>query len=160
VRFRISAVLAVAAAALVVTSSAVAFDCIRVSSSLQGLQQSATKGGHWLLFDLSSAQGTQDTFANVFGADISSADAACFAQAYATTGQPQFWALGLGVAAGNKDSVNAQGARSPDQFGVLAWHNKNVRVLSNGTGVDHLDDSPILGAVFVAAEACNVQLPE
>jgi hypothetical protein len=46
-------VLAVVVLALVGASSAVAFDCIRVSSSLKGLQQS-TKSGNWLLFDLST----------------------------------------------------------------------------------------------------------
>lgn len=147
------------AAALVVASSAVAFDCIRVSSSLQGLEQS-TQSGNWLLFDLSSVQGTQNTFSTVFGAPLDATQAACFTQAYATYQQPLYWALGIGVAGGKKTSVNAQGVRTPDLFGVLTWHNKNVRVLSNGTGIDHLDDSPILGAVFGALGTCGLSLPE
>ena len=151
---------AAAVIGLTLASGAVAFDCIRVSSSLQGLQQS-TQSGNWLLFDLSSAQGVAQTFQNDFGAQIAPEDAACFAGAYAQSGQPQYWALGIGVAGGKKDSTNSQGARATSgEFGVIAWHNENVRVLSNGTGIDHFDDSPIIGAVFQAAGACNITLPE
>jgi hypothetical protein len=46
-------VLAVLALALVGTGSALAFDCIRVSSSAMGLK-SSTKSGNWALFDLST----------------------------------------------------------------------------------------------------------
>ena len=54
-RYRFAIGVAVLAFGLVGVGSAAAFDCIRVSTSLQGLKQS-TKSGNWLLFDLSSAQ--------------------------------------------------------------------------------------------------------
>lgn len=156
-RLRLSAVIAVVAVALTIASSALAFDCIRVSSSLQGLQQS-TKSGNWLLFDFSSVQGTQNTFSNVFESTISGSDAACFVAAYADANQPLYFALGTGVAGGKKDSTTTNGARA-GMFGVIAWHNRNVRVLSNGTGIDHFDDSPILGALFGAFDACGIAPP-
>ena len=52
---RVLVALAVVVLALVGAGSAFAFDCIRVSSSLNGLQQS-TKSGNWLLFDLSTPE--------------------------------------------------------------------------------------------------------
>ena len=63
-RYRLAAVVTVAVAALAVAGSAFGFDCIRVSSTLQGLQQS-TKSGNWLLFNFSSADAIQETFANL-----------------------------------------------------------------------------------------------
>jgi hypothetical protein len=150
-RHRLLAFVAATVAALAITGSAVAFDCIRVSSSLQGLAQS-TKSGNWLLFDLSSAAGVQGTFANVFGAELTPAQAACFAGAYATSGQPQYFALGIGVAGGKKDN--------PGGFGVLAWNNPNDSVLGNGKGIDHIEDGGIVPAVFAAAGACGIEVPE
>jgi len=158
-KHRAAALGAVLVMALAVAGSALAFDCIRVSSSLQGLQASTANGGNWLLFDFSTAQGVQDTFANVFGSDVAPADAACFADAYGRLDQPLYFALGLGVAGGKKTEVKSQGARG-ENFGVIAWHNPNDVVLSNGTGIDHIDDSPILGALFEAAQTCGVEIPE
>jgi hypothetical protein len=109
---------AVLAFGLVGVGSAAAFDCIRVSSSLQGLKQS-TKSGQ----------------------------ASCFVAAYAASGQPRFWALGLGVAGGFNGGP-----------GVLAGHNKNTRVLSNNKGIDHFEGSPIIPAVFGAADSCGIDL--
>ena len=139
---------AVLALGLVGVSSAAAFDCIRVSSSLQGLKQS-TKSGHWLLFDLSTPQAAKDTFAGISEGAIQLSDqqASCFVTAYAASGQPRFWALGLGVAGGFNGGP-----------GVLAGHNKNTRVLSNNKGIDHFEDSPIIPAVFGAAESCGIDL--
>lgn len=133
---------------LVGVGSAAAFDCIRVSSSLQGLKQS-TKSGHWLLFDLSSPQAAKDTFAGISEGAIQLSDqqASCFVAAYDVSGQPRFWALGLGVAGGFNGGP-----------GVLAGHNKNTRVLSNNKGIDHFEDSPIIPAVFGAAESCGIDL--
>src|SRR5918996_2275877 len=102
-RYRLAALIAVLVASLALASSAAAFDCIRVSSSLQGLQQS-TKSGNWLLFDLSSQEGVQQTFANVFEAQLSDEDAECLATAYAQSGQPLYFALGIGVAGGKKET--------------------------------------------------------
>ncbi|MBA3844860.1 MAG: hypothetical protein H0X39_19975 [Actinobacteria bacterium] len=145
------------AVALTVAGSAVAFDCIRVSASLQGPQQS-TNSGNWLLFDFSTVQGAQTTFAHSFGADLSAADAACFVKAYGAANQPLYFALGIGVAGGKKTTTTSNGARA-GMFGVLAWHNRNVRVLSNGTRIDHLDDSPILGALFGAFDTGGIVPP-
>jgi len=133
-RYRLAAVVTVLVAALAVASSAFGFDCIRVSSSLQGLQQS-TKSGNWLLFNLSSADAIQETFAN-FGEELTDEEAACFADLYAESGEPLFFALGIGVAGPN---------------GVLAWNNDNP-ALSDGKGIDHLEQTGIF-AVFDQAEA-------
>lgn len=154
------AALAVVAMLSASAGTAFAFDCIRTSTSLQGLQQS-TRSGNWLLFDFSSPSGVSSTFADVFGFPLSTADATCVADQYALSGQPRFFALGIGVAGARNESVSNGGARSTgDGFGVLAWHNKNYKVLSDGRGVDHLDDSPIVGALFGAAAVCNVAIPE
>jgi hypothetical protein len=144
VKRRTTALVAAFVLALTVSGSALAFDCIRVSSSLQGLTQS-TKSGNWLLFDISSASGVQQTFSNVFEASISPADATCLAETYAQSGQPAFFALGIGVAGPN---------------GVLAHNNSNTDVLGNGKGIDHLENSGIVPALFAAAAVCNVTLPE
>ena len=61
---RLIALAAAAAAALVVAGSALGFDCIRVSSSLQGLEQS-TRSGNWLLFDVSSVEGLLATLERI-----------------------------------------------------------------------------------------------
>ena len=147
-RHRFAIGVAVLALGLVGVGSAAAFDCIRVSSSLQGLKQS-TKSGHWLLFDLSTPAAAKDTFAGISEGAIQLTDqqASCFVTTYAATGQPRFWALGLGVAGGFNGGP-----------GVLAGHNKNTRVLSNNKGIDHFEDSAIIPAVFGAAETCGIDL--
>ena len=61
---RLVAVTAVVIASLATVGSAFAFDCIRVSTSLQGLEQS-TKSGNWLLIDVSSAAAVQRTFETI-----------------------------------------------------------------------------------------------
>jgi hypothetical protein len=157
-RASVAALVVLVLAAMTATSAS-AFDCIRVSSSLQGLTQSTSKSGMWLLFDFSSAAGAQATFERVAGGTVSDEQAACFAAAYAETGQPRFFALGTGVAGGKKSSTKSQGARAAaNGFGVIAWHNGNDVVLSDGHGIDHFDDSPILGAVFQSAAGCGIQL--
>jgi hypothetical protein len=137
---RVAALSAVVLASLALASSAVAFDCIRVSSSLEGLEQS-TRSGNWLLFDLSSAEGLQGTLARIGEPAPSDEEAACFVSAYATSGQPQFFALGIGVAGPN---------------GVLAW--RNVLTMGDGKGIDHLEESGILPAIDAAVGACGIEL--
>jgi hypothetical protein len=148
-RHRFAIVVAVLAFGLVGVGSAAAFDCIRVSSSLQGLKQSTMKSGNWLLFDLSTPQAATDTFAMISDGAIQLTDqeASCFVTAYAASGQPRFWALGIGLAGGEHGGP-----------GVLAHNNKNTRVLSNNKGIDHFEDSPIVPAVFGAAETCGIDL--
>lgn len=138
-RRRLMVLLTVIVASLSLAGSAAAFDCIRVSSSLQGLQQS-TKSGNWLLFDLSSAAAVQQTAAGV-GEEITLAQGECVATAYATSGLSPYFALGVGVAGPN---------------GVLAGHNPNDNVLANLKGIDHLEDSPIGAALFGALESCGL----
>ena len=135
------ALLAVAiVAALTLAGSAFAFDCIRVSASLQGLK-SSTKSGNWLLFDFSTAAGTQETFATGIEQTITPAQAACFTTEYAKAGQPLFIAIGIGVAGPN---------------GVLAHLNENTNVLSDGKGIDHLEVSGIFPAFVGASMACGI----
>jgi hypothetical protein len=148
-RHRFAVVVAVLALGLVGAGSAAAFDCIRVPSSLQGLQQS-TRSGNWLPFDLSSAAGVQQTLAMISEGALVLSDeqATCFADAYAESGQPRFFALGIGVA----------GGRSGHGSGVLAHNNPNDSIVSDGKGIDHFEDSGIIGAVFGAAETCGIDL--
>ncbi len=143
---RLGLVLAVLALALVGTGSALAFDCIRVSSSLTGLQQSTTSG-HWALFDLSSGAALQQSLATL-GEEITSAQADCASDAYKAAGEdlPLYFALGLGVAGPN---------------GVLAHNNPNEEsVLADLRGIDHLEDSPIGAALFGAAEECGIPVDD
>lgn len=137
---RIGAIVAVLAASLAIASSAFAFDCIRVSSSLQGLQQS-TRSGNWLLFDLSSVEGVQRTFATIEEPVPTDAQAQCLVSAYAASGQPRFFALGIGVA----------GPR-----GVIAWRN-DTAAMGDGNGIDQLESSGALPALFAAGEACGIE---
>jgi hypothetical protein len=138
-RHRLLALLALLIAALALAGSAFAFDCIRVSSSLQGLQQS-TKSGNWLLFDLSSASAVQQTAASL-GETVTIDQAACVAAAYAESGLSPYFALGVGVAGPN---------------GVLAGRNPNESVLANVKGIDHLEDSPVGAALFGALGQCGL----
>ena len=138
---RVLAVIAVSACSLVFASAAAAHDCIRVSSSHQGLISSTSHGGNWLLFDFSSVSATEQTLANI-GVSATPAQVACFVPAYASTGQPQWFALGIGVAGKN---------------GVIAHNNPNDRVLADGHGIDHLDDSPIVGAVR-RSDGCGIDV--
>ena len=149
-KHRLSALLALVVLALTLAGSAFAFDCIRVSSSRQGLVNS-TRSGNWLLFDLSSGPAVEQTLTNI-GVPITSEQADCVATAYASSGQPLYFALGIGVAGGENPNAAAGG--------VLAHNNPNDAVLGNGKGIDHLDDSPILGALFGAAAGCGVAIPE
>jgi hypothetical protein len=137
-RLRLAALLALIVAALALAGSAFAFDCIRVSSSLQGLQQS-TRSGNWLLLDFSNSIATQQTAARV-GQSFTLGQAECVTNAYATFGVTPYFALGVGVAGPN---------------GVLAL-NAPVKVLSNLRGVDHLEDSPVGAALFGSLAACGL----
>jgi membrane-associated HD superfamily phosphohydrolase len=138
-KLRLTALLAVIVAALALASSALAFDCIRVSSSLQGLQQS-TRSGKWALFNLSSGPALQQSFA-ALGENVDASTAACVSSGYLASGLSPYFALGFGVAGPN---------------GVLAHNNPNGTVLGNLRGIDHLDESPIGAALFGAAADCGL----
>ena len=141
-KHRLILVLAVLALALVGTGSALAFDCIRVSSSATGLK-SSTKSGNWALFDLSSGAALQESLA-ALGEEITIAQGNCASAAYQAAGEhlPLHFALGIGVAGRN---------------GVLAHNNKHGdTVLANLKGIDHLESSPIGAALFGAAGQCGI----
>ena len=141
-RYRLLAFATSVGASLVLAGTAAGFDCIRVSASLQGLEQS-TRSGNWLLFDLSSPDGLQRTLANI-GEPVPSADQAqCFVTTYAPSGQPRFFALGIGVAGPN---------------GVLAHRNTNTT--ADGKGIDRFEESGILPAILAAAVACVVEVSQ
>lgn len=145
-RRRLVAFAAVAAAALTIGGSAFAFDCIRVSSSLQGLQQS-TRSGNWLLFNFSSAAAVQQTFADAGEGEVPIELATCIATHYASYHVTPYFALGIGVAGG--------GHGGP---GVLASHNKNDAILGNLKGIDHLEDSPVGAALFGSLSFCGIDV--
>jgi hypothetical protein len=144
-RHRLVLFLGVAAVALAVASSAFAFDCMRVSSSPQGLQQSASNSGMWIYFDMTDGGNGVAEILSFFGLPTSAAP--CFQAAYdaavATNPTlPKYFALGNGVAGGNNNGP-----------GVLAHNNPNSNVLSNGTGIDHFDDT-VLPVFLAAAPHC------
>ena len=125
--------------------SAFAFDCIRVSSSLQGLQHS-TKSGNWLVFDLS----TPDGLPGVAGRDrrrVTGEQAPCGA-GRTPNRDSCYFAIGIGVAGGENENSSAGG--------VLAHNNPNASVLGNGKGIDHLEESGIFPALEAAAVTCGI----
>ena len=138
----------VGALVLAFAGSAFAFDCIRVSGSLQGLQNS-TKSGNWLLFDLSSPTAVQGTFERVVGEQVPADVAKCVSDTYATYKVTPYFALGIGVAGGENGGP-----------GVLAGHNKNEEVLANLKGIDHMEESPVGAALFGSLDACGIDVGE
>jgi hypothetical protein len=123
---KLASVAAVLVAALAVVAGASADDCMRVSSSLQGLQQS-TASGNWLAFDMTDGGG--GVAAIVGFAGLPESTVPCFQAAYDASNGPRYFALGIGVA----------GARAGNGPQVLA-HNAPDGILQNGTGIDHFDD--------------------
>ena len=137
---RVAVLLAAIVAVFAMTTAALANDCMRVSSSLQGLQ-SSTKSGNWLAFNMTDGGGgIQQLFTAFTGSPIDQGAVDCFQAAYDASSAPRYFALGVGVA-GSSGS-----GKGP---GVLA-HNAPEKVLTNGTGIDHLDDTvlPVLEANF------------
>src|SRR5207248_8454016 len=109
----------------------------------QGLQQSADQSGNWLYFDMTpGGNGIAQIFSDFFEIPLTSSQLACFQSAYSASNAPKYFALGVGVAGGH----------SGHGTGVLA-HNAPDKVLMNGTGIEHFDDTvvPVLEA---AAPVC------
>jgi hypothetical protein len=156
-KIRLPMLAVVTALVIGVSGTAYAFDCIRVSASAQGLAASV-KSGNWLPFFLGSPAEVKQTLADNFGATMTDAQAACVYADYAASGQPKYFALGIGVAGGKKTTTTTNGARA-GFFGVIAWHNKVTRVLSDGHGIDHFDDSPISGVLIGSLVDCGVPVP-
>ena len=146
-KHRLAVLVGVAVVALAVTGSALAFDCMRVSSSQQGLQHSASNGGNWLYFDMTDGGNGVPEILGFFELPTDSGTVACFQSAYdaavaANRKLPLYFDLGIGVAGGETNGP-----------GVIAHHNKNDRVLSNGTGIEHFDDT-VLPVFLAAAPGC------
>lgn len=144
-KHRLALLVGVMVVALTLASSALAFDCMRVSSSAQGLQQSATNSGRWLAFDMTDSGNGITQILEFFGAPTELAP--CLQSAYdsavaANPKLPLYFALGIGVAGGLTNGP-----------GVLAHNNPNDNVLSNGTGIDHFDDL-VLPVFEAAAPSC------
>jgi hypothetical protein len=139
VKHRLSAFLAVLVVALAVSGSALAFDCIRVSSSLQGLQQS-TRTGNWTLFDFSTPTAIHDSALALAGIDLSPSQVACFQQSYSASGAPAYFALGTGVAGGKT-------GHGPGEVASGA----PLDVVTNGKGIDHASDAGVFDALDAAA---------
>ena len=100
-----------------------------------------------MLFDLSNAEAFQQTLSQI-GVDLTDEQAECGSEAYAESGQPLYFALGIGVAAGENENASAGG--------VLAHNNPNTSVLSNGKGIDHFEESGIIPALEAAAVTCGI----
>jgi hypothetical protein len=141
-KHRVLPVLAAVAVALTLTGSALAFDCMRVSSSQQGLLQS-TKSGNWLYFDMTNGSGIAEILA-FGGVPATQSQIDCLQTAYSASNAPRYFALGVGVAGGK--TLNGPG--------VLA-HNAPDKVLTNGTGIEHLDDT-VLPVLEAAAPGCGL----
>jgi hypothetical protein len=141
-RYRFMTAAAVLAVSFVVAGSAAAFDCIRVSASVRGLEQS-TNSSNWFAFDLSSVEGVQRAFTALEDPPPTVEQAQCFVETYAATGQPRSFAVGIGVA----------GPR-----GVLAF--RNAKTTGDGKGVDHLESSGIPAAFLATVEACGVEVTD
>jgi hypothetical protein len=146
-KHRFAVFVGVAVLALTLTGAAFAHDCMRVSSSPQGLQQSASNGGNWIYFDMTDGGNGIPQILGFFGLPTDPGTVACFQTAYdqavATNPTlPLYFDLGNGVAGGNTNGP-----------GVLAHNNPNSNVLSNGTGIEHFDDT-VLPVLLAAAPGC------
>lgn len=123
---------------------ALAFDCIRVSSSPQGLEQSAAHGGNWEVLQVSDLLGM---------VGVTGDDAACVLDTLAAAGKPLELAIGVGVAGGHAMEMGKPVGGS----GILAIQAPE-KVVSDGRGIDHLSDSPIVGDIIAAGTQCGVTI--
>lgn len=149
---RLASLCAVGLVALIGASSAAAFDCLRVSSSYQGLVQSTSNGGNWLLFNWTDQASIKFDLSLFATAPLSDAQAKCMTDGYQAAatqipGLPLYFALGAGVAGGKTGNGPAVIAHNnPDKAGQLG----------NLKGIDHLDASPIGAVIFTTAPGCGV----
>ena len=109
-------------------SPAYAWDCIRVSGSTQGLQQSSAHG-QWEYLTIDDL---------IAGAGLTGDQASCVRQAWTDLGEPTDFAIGTGVA-GARGAIQS-GHISDTDFFELA-KNAPFKVVVDGRGVDHLDDA-------------------
>ena len=121
-----------AAAVLFAAGPAYAWDCIRVSGSAQGLQQSS-QHGQWAYMTFAQlVEGGLEAGA----IDPSQVD--CVTSAWTALGEPTSFAIGGGVAGAK--GAQQSGRISETDFFELA-KNAPLKVMVNGKGVDHLDDA-------------------
>lgn len=132
-KLRIAAVAALSVGAVALTASpAYAWDCIRVSGSQQGLQQS-TKSGNWEYLTI------QDLVQGGVDAGAVPAEAVpCLLSTWSALGEPSYFAIGIGVAGAR--GAQQSGHLTDQDFFELA-KNAPAKVMVNGKGVDHLDDA-------------------
>jgi hypothetical protein len=137
---KLASIAAAIGIALAAVASASANDCMRVSSSLQGLQQS-TASGNWLAFDMTDNGGGVAAFVSF--AELPQSTVPCFQAAYDASSAPRYFALGVGVAGmrGSQSGPGVLASGAPD------------KVLTNGTGIDHFDDS-VLPVFLNALPTC------
>lgn len=145
-RHRLPAFFAVVVVALTISGSALAFDCIRVSTSFQGLQQS-TKSGNWLLVDVSTPTAIHDAVFEFAEIDLSPSQVACFQQSYTASGAPAYFALGIGVAGGFAHGPGEVASGAP------------LKVVSDGKGIDHGEDAGVFAALDAAVGAALTCAP-
>ena len=127
------AVAGIAAAVVAVSAGpASAWDCIRVSGSATGIQQS-TRSGNWMYATIDDlAQGAVDE------GMITPDQATCAVAAWKAGGEPSYFALGAGVAGAH--GAEQSGRISDADFFELA-KNAPVKAVVDGRGVDHLEDA-------------------
>jgi hypothetical protein len=132
---KVLTVAGVAVTLCAVASPAYAWDCIRVSSSPQGLQ-SSSQHGQWeyLTFSDLVAGGVQN-------GDIDATQVACVTAQWTSLGEPTSFAIGGGVA-GAKGATTSGHITDSDFFELAK--NAPLKVMVNGKGVDHLDDALML----------------
>lgn len=132
-RLAVLAACAAAGAVLLGTAPAQAWDCIRVSGSMQGLQNS-TRSGNWeyLTIDDLVAGAMEE------GMITSQAQADCVLAAWAAAGEPSYFAIGTGVA-GARGAMRSGHISDADFFELAK--NAPANVMVDGHGVDHLDDA-------------------
>jgi hypothetical protein len=149
---RVLVLLGVTVLALTLAGSALAFDCIRVSSSYQGLVHSTANSGNWLLFDMTNVSIVQSDLSIFADQPLTTDQATCMSDTYQalapSMGLPLYFALGFGVA----------GGKTGNGPSVIAHNNpNNAGQLGNLKGIDHIDASPIGYAIVVlAAPQCGV----
>jgi hypothetical protein len=122
-------------------SPAYAWDCIRVSGSAQGLQQSSAHG-QWAYMTIDDliAGGVQEGF-------ITREQVPCVEQAWSALGEPTSFAIGSGVA-GARGAAQSGHLTDADFFELAK--NAPLKVMIDGKGVDHLDD-----ALMVVVSSCS-----
>lgn len=122
-------------------SPAYAWDCIRVSGSAQGLQQSSAHGQwQYMTIDDLIAGGVAE------GA-ITEEQVPCVQQTWAALGEPTSFAIGTGVA-GAKGAMQSGHLTDTDFFELAK--NAPLKVMIDGKGIDHLDD-----AIMVVVSSCS-----